>query len=261
MMRKRVLCVALLALVAAALLVTGCRGTYVTGSGNLETRQMDYDDFSKLEVSYAFDVDVTRGDSYEVSITMDDNLFDYLRVGVSGQTPEIGMRQTRWYRNATLRATVTMPDLTGLNVSGASHVEAIGFNSTDPLDMDVSGASSVEFDNVVAGDVGFDVSGASTVSGTIDFADGVMEVSGASTVELEGSADDVSIEASGASRVRLGDLPVTDAWVELSGASTANINASGTIDCDLSGASHLTYTGDATLGSVDTSGASTISHE
>jgi len=52
-----------------------------------------------------------------------------------------------------------------------------------------------------------------------------------------------------------------DAEINLSGASDATINASGRLDGDLSGASKLSYVGNPTLGSINTSGGSTISQK
>jgi hypothetical protein len=46
--------------------------------------------------------------------------------------------------------------------------------------------------------------------------------------------------------------------VEASGASRAEVNASGRLDAEASGASTVLYSGDPTLGRTNTSGASTI---
>jgi ribosomal protein L31 len=51
---------------------------------------------------------------------------------------------------------------------------------------------------------------------------------------------------------------VQDAHAEISGASNATVNASGTLSAEVSGASHLYYTGSPTLGDIETSGASSV---
>ena len=58
--------------------------------------------------------------------------------------------------------------------------------------------------------------------------------------------------------MKLAGFPAKDVTIELSGASNGSINASGIIDADLSGYSHLDYTGSATLGEVNVSGGSTV---
>ena len=69
-------------------LMLGCEFT-VTGSGDLDTREMDFDDFTRIEARQGFQVEVIRSDSYSVVITADDNLFDdHIRVSRGG--PEVG---------------------------------------------------------------------------------------------------------------------------------------------------------------------------
>ena len=56
-------------------------------------------------------------------------------------------------------------------------------------------------------------------------------------------------------------LPIKNADIELSGASNGTVNLDGTLNADLSGASHLYYAGEPTLGDIDISGASSISRK
>ena len=259
MTRERVIhgLLALALMVGALATITGC-GPAVTGSRKLEPREMDYSNFTKLNVGYTFEVEITRADSFFVSITLDDNLYDYLDVSQTGSTLRIRLKPGYSYLRTTQRATITMPDLRGLNLSGASRGDVSGFSSTDSLDIDLSGASSLDIDGVTAGSTDFDISGASKVSGSMEIADGDFNVSGASTVELEGTATDVTMNVSGASRMRLRDFAVDNADVVLSGASSATINAGGSLDVNASGASTVIYTGNSVLGDIDVSGASTV---
>jgi hypothetical protein len=137
-----------------------------------------------------------------------------------------------------LEAEITMPILTRVEASGASHVTLIGFDSPQTLRVVASGASSV--------------------GGEIQAGEMSIEASGASSISLAGGAANLVLEVSGASSVDLESFPVTDLRAELSGASSAVVNASGTLDVEASGASELSYLGNPTLGSVNTSGASTV---
>ena len=132
-----------------------------------------------------------------------------------------------------------MPQLSGLTVSGASRGDIYDFSSTEDVSIEVSGASRVNGD-ITAGNVEFDISGASTI-------------------QLEGSANDMVASVSGASRLNLGSFTVNNANVDFSGASSGTVNLDGRLDADLSGASRLWYIGEPTMGTIDTSGASTIS--
>ena len=227
--------------------VISSRVTSITGSGNVVTQEEDITGFDKVDVSHAFKVDISQGQAFSVVIRIDDNLVQYLEVVKQGSTLKIGLKPGRRYntrkitRKITMEAEVTMPELSGLELSGASQGTITGFESSKTLNVDLSGASHLRGD-IEAGDAWFDVSGASQMN-------------------LTGSAQDVVIDASGASQVDLSAFPVADAHVDASGASKATVNPSGQLDVNASGASHVYYVGSPTLGKIDTSGASSVNRK
>jgi len=97
------------------------------------------------------------------------------------------------------------------------------------------------------------------VTGDITAGNAEFDISGASSVELDGSANDIAADVSGASSLKLDDFTVSNANVDLSGASSGTVNLDGRLDADLSGASRLWYIGEPTMGDIDTSGASSVS--
>lgn len=226
----------LLGLLVGCLLL-GC-GADIAGSGNLATRAFDLAGFARVEAGSVFVIDIAQSSGFRVAITADDNLFQYLDVSVSGSTLRLRVRPGVSLSRATLRATITMPALEALSLSGAAKGNLTGFQSTAGLSLNLSGASDLT-GNVVAGDMR-------------------VEASGASRVTLTGSGGNLSLNGSGASKLDLGSLAVRDADVKLSGASHGTVNASGRLDAELSGASTLVYRGNPTLGRIETSGGSTL---
>lgn len=226
--------------ILATILLIGCAQVTITGSGNVVTQEEALSGFDKVDISQSFDVVITQGESFSVVIRVDDNLVEHLNVVKQGSTLKIGLKPNRNYiiRNATMEAEVTMPELVGLELSGNSDANLSGFESTKSLAVDLSGNSDLLGD-IQAGDSGFDVSGSSSV-------------------RLTGSAGDVTIDASGSSEVDLTDFPASDGTVDASGASTVIVNLSGRLNADASGSSNIYYLGDPTIGSIDTSGSSTI---
>jgi len=112
-----------------------------------------------------------------------------------------------------------------------------------------------------AGDIRFNISGASRVTGDITAGDADFDISGASTVELQGSGSNIVVDASGASHAKLADFPVNNANVKLGGASNGTVNLDGRLDANLSGASRLSYIGEPTMGTINTSGGSILSEK
>jgi len=192
----------------------------VVGSGDLVTEEKDFSDFTIVEVGSGFGVEIMQSSSYNINITADDNLLDYIEVFKTGETLTIRLKGSYSYQNVILRAEVTMPDLYELKFSGGTHGTVEGFTS------------SHEF---------------------------ILSLSGGSTISLEGAANNLRISASEGSHLYLSDFSVHDATVKLSGGSGATINLDGGLNANLSGGSKLRYIGDPTMGDINTSDGSTVS--
>jgi len=255
-MKKAIIIIAIVAAVAVTCTVLILRGwpEGLVGSGNLETEEYAFTNFTKVEISDAFDFEIKQSSSYSINVTADDNVIDHVRVSQDGQTLKISLE--RGLRigsvtlrigpgifplpgSVTLRAFVTMPQLHGLTASGASNGTVSDFSSTEDLDITVSGGSRVTGD-ITAGNVEFNISGGSTI-------------------QLEGSANDMDANVSGGSHFNLDAFTVNNADVNFSGASTGTVNLDGRLDANLSGASTLWYIGEPTSTDINTSGASTVS--
>lgn len=222
------------------IMLTGCIPVTITGSGNVVTQEELLTGFNRVDISHSFKVDISQGESFSVVIRIDDNLVEHLNVIKQGDTLKIGLDPTRDFniRNATMQAKITMPELTGLDLSGSSDANITGFNATENLTVDLSGSSSLVGD-IEAGDIRIDLSGSSDM-------------------KLAGSGADLTIDISGSSDLDLAELPAVNARVSASGSSSAVVNASVRLDVEATGASDIYYLGDPTLGTISTSGSSTI---
>jgi len=210
-----------------------------TGSGNVVTQEEAISDFDKVEISHSFDVDIKQGDAFSVVIRVDDNLVEQLQVEKFGSTLKIGLKPgVSLVTNATLDAEISMPELAGIDLSGASDAQISGFKSTNNLTVDLSGSSSLK--------------------GDIEASDANFDVSGSSDANLTGSGGNLTLDASGSSDVDLSEFPVADAEIDASGASAVTVNASGRLDVNASGASDVYYLGNPTMGTIETSGASSV---
>lgn len=227
-----------------ATLLAGCRiaDSHVTirGSGNVVTQEEGLSEFDQVDVSQAFRVNIRQSETFQVVIRVDDNVVEHLDVRKTGDTLRIGLKTNRSYslREVTLEAEVAMPELTGLELSGASRATIRGFTLSKALAVDLSGASDLRGD-LKARQARFDVSGSSQLT-------------------LNGSATDVTVDASGASIVNLEDFSAGDADVKASGASSVTVNASGVLNGEASGASRIYYLGNPELERQEVSGVSAI---
>jgi hypothetical protein len=224
----------------ALAMLFGCAQIPITGSGNLVTQEEPIIGFDKVDISHSFEVDISQGESFSVIIRIDDNLVEHLQVVKEGSSLKIGLDPNRNYTasKATMTAEVTMPELTGLDLSGASHATISGFKSTNDFSVDLSGASSLV--------------------GDIEAAKTSFDLSGGSDANLSGSGQKTTIDAAGSSQIDLSNFLVADVMVNASGGSTATVNTSGRLNADASGASQVYYLGDPILGEIDSSGSSSV---
>lgn len=231
------------------------------GTGSIITKEMDFSDFTNVEVDSTFNVEITRSDSYRVTIAANKRLFNHINVTKSGNTLRVSLKlfRFRFHMRPTLEVRIAMPILNKLRLSGATKTVVTGFSSQDGFVLNLSGASRLDID-MEAGEANFEISGASRVSGSMKVGDAEFTLSGASRVAISGSANNVILSAWGASKLYLADFALNDANVHLKGASRAMINVNGKLDLDMSGASRLNYNGNPTLRDVDISGASRLHH-
>jgi len=263
-MKRHLITITVLLLVSAVILVLpGCYGINVngnvTGSHDLETREFNFTDFNSVEIMSPFQVEITRSNVCLVSVTANDNIFDYIEVTQVGDTLRIRLKPFFSFRSITLRASITMPDLGALDMSGASSVNLTGFQTNNDVEIVVSGASRLDITSLQAVDVTMEISGASRATGFMKCESASFEVSGASYLELNGSAEGARLDASGASSLRLQGFYLLHASVILSGASNGNVEVNGTLDVDITGASRLVFGGNPQLGKVDVTSASSLS--
>ena len=148
-----------LSLVVVVLLLAGCCAvpfrTQLAPSGPLVTKDYDLSNFTAVAAGSAFEVEITRSDSYGVSVTVNQSLVESLEVSVSGNTLHISLKPNVGLTGAaTMKAKVTMPELIGLDLSGASRTTLAGFNSGKSLKSEVSGASTLR-GGLTCGDASF----------------------------------------------------------------------------------------------------------
>ena len=257
----------LVIVLGAVLLVGGLTALYFTGFSPFSrtiTEEKDFRDFKTVKVGNAFRVEIIKSSSYSISIIADSNIIDDIEVFKTGDVLTIRIAPPKEYQviqARTLRAEITMPDLYGLELSGATHGTVKGFSSTLKLVLIVSGASSLDLTDMSAGEVEAEVSGASDVEGNLMASgDAQFTVLGASSLKLDGEANNLVVdECSGASSMDLSNFPVNDASVDLSGASQGTVNLDGRLDANISGASRLEYIGEPIMGDINIYDSSSIS--
>ncbi len=206
------------------------------GSGVKATEQRNAGNFTKLDVSSAFEVTLSQGTKAELIIEADDNLLSEIATVVSGGRLSIYVKD-RVKPITKMKIYLTFVSLDDIELSGAVKLHSEEVMSFDRLNLGLSGASSIDLEG--------------------NFQKLNVDLSGASGLKLSGQAESAFLESSGASNLALLNLSVRKMKLDLSGASNADVWATESLRVEASGASKVKYKGNPQL-TVNTSGASTV---
>ena len=257
-MEKSILIVACTVIMITAVLLTGCVAPIIEkDAGPTVSRNYDFTDFTSIEIGHAFKLEVTRADTYSISISASEDVFNQIDVSKTGNKLEISLDTLIFRSYRSPRVKITMPELRGLYLSGASEGNVKGFRSSQDFDLTLSGASELDMD-METGAFECEISGASEVTGYLKATSCDIVLSGASQIDLEGSGGNIRLGASGASQVDMANFSVNNADINFSGASDGSLDINGRLDVTLSGLSILEFSGNPTLGDFNLTGGSEL---
>ena len=195
--------------------------------------------FTKLEVSSAFKVVLTQGKTEKLVIDAGDVDMKQIITEVKGGKLNIRLKNATFDRRFSgITIYLTFNTLTYISVSGAVQLKGTNEMSFNDLEIEGSGASSISL-NIAAKKLSCDLSGASTAT-------------------LAGQTTKFDVEVSGASKLDAVSMKSKVCNVDVSGASTAKVNASEKLKVDGSGASSVRYSGNPAIVESDLSGAASM---
>ena len=254
---------------SALVLIAFCSCNKITLSGNNITKEFSIEgSYTELVVENAFDVTVSDAVS-QITVTTDENVMPKVVVEKDGDKLKIHLKPLSINFGTDLELKVVLPynaDLTSVDLSGASEFYSEYGLAGETVEVELSGASDFYCD-IEADTIDMDLSGASNVEGTIDASELDLEMSGASDATLRGQVTTLDLDLSGASSIKETISGSSYGFEcdfcngEMSGSSDAYIHCNLMIKVDLSGASDLHYTGNASTTDSTTSGGSNISHD
>ena len=272
--------------IAAVIMALPSFAADVVKSDRPVTKDYNLKGFYGIDAGSIVEVQLTKSETWKVSVTLPEALEDYLDVKMNNGKLSINLRQAplkirKNYGTWVVTATVSMPELRSLNLSGA-----IKFSCDDSFDlgngtfkMDLSGASKAKGLDIIAKELVMDMGGAASadlagdfhvariemggaakchfninadeldqeISGAAkayhsgEFGSIELEASGAGVFSFTGSAEKIEIEGSGASKIETSKGKAIAVEATLSGATYCEVNALENLKVDASGGSSLRY--------------------
>lgn len=208
----------------------------------------DYEGFTGIYASNAFQVTVDQSSTYSIKVTVDPDYAQYLNVKKENgilflQFSEELPRKLRTSSSKIVSAKVSMPSLTAVSLSGSADMVCKGaFQAAmGETKIEMSGSSTLKGYVIECPEVDIEVSGSSHLECGVKSGEVDVELSGASKIVLTGTAKELDAEVSGASGLHAQDLATEEASVEVSGASKAQVAPKKELKVSASGASTCIY--------------------
>ncbi len=220
--------------------------TWVTTRNGLECRDCNSDnsamnnnfsDFNAIDLSGAFDATIRQGDEYAVELTGPDGERSKYDVYQSGKTLVIEYEgrgkfdfKLKDIDVDRVRISITVPNL--------QSVEAVGYGR-------------LRLDELTSDDLYIDLKGPIRARGVLTAKNVTINLTGSAEADFSGTAESLNAEINFASRLDADNLEVTDAVVEASGASTAELNVTGSLNIEEGIGSSVEYRGNPRVVVVD----------
>lgn len=225
-----------IALMSVAVLASSCLFAVneVNGDGDIVTEERDHDGYTQVSLSGVGNMVLAEGDSFSLTIRTDANLMEYIETSVRGDTLVVELRSGHNVDPSDgIDYTVTLPELTGLEVSGVGQID-IGTLEAGDLSVSVSGVGGVTI-------------------GDLDAESVTVDLSGVGSIEIDGETATLDVSASGTGSFDGGDLRADDGVVESSGVGSVTVWVTDTLDISASGVGSVRYHGSPSL-TADASG-------
>ncbi|HEY70462.1 MAG TPA: DUF2807 domain-containing protein [Anaerolineae bacterium] len=225
----------LLVLVVTALSLAGCGFVLnlpsleprIEGSGNIISEVREVSGFTRIVLSGAGDLTITQGDGHALTVRTDDNLMDYVKTEVLGDTLVLGF--TDEARSKNLRPTqgwnyeITIEELEDIAISGAGMITSDSIQG-DELKISISGSGDIRLPDL-----------------RIDDLD--IHISGSGEIEMIGEATRQRFTIAGSGDIDAGDLQGEDVNVAIQGSGNVTVWASETLLVMIAGSGDVNYYG------------------
>ncbi|MFC1553735.1 head GIN domain-containing protein [candidate division KSB1 bacterium] len=199
-------------------------GERIEGSGNIITKNLDLSEFNSVNFSTAGKVYVKQGNNQSVSLSVDDNIMEYIVAEVKSGKFHIGKESEVRLKDFKLEVRITMRDLESLSTSSAGDIIGEGKFTAD--------------------DVRFSVSSAGDMTIEIDAETIETNLSSAGDFRISGSAKTHDVTVSSAGDLKAFDLITESTTVGASSAGDAEVYATKTLNASISSAGSVYYKGD-----------------
>jgi hypothetical protein len=183
--------------------------------------------FTKVNFGISGDLKIKIGPEFSVVLEGVRNDLEEVITELSGDKLLIKQENWRFRFNEKVNVYITMPELTGLGVSGSGKAEILdAINNADNLSLSVSGSGRLLTAGLITDNLNCSISG----SGNI-------------TIGSEGNADNGDISISGSGNYSGEAFEIDNLKISVSGSGNCLCKAGDSLNATISGSGNVTYKG------------------
>ncbi len=222
--------------VAASLFSLSSCINCVEPQGEVTTENIKLDNFTKIEVAIPANIKIITGDSAKISITACESYITAITHTVRrGKLKLEGDICNA--NNDEVNIVITLPELSGISISGSASTFSKMPVRTDELELEISGSGQISL-NVFANSI-------------------ISEISGSGEININGTCQKLKVEIAGSGEFKGLGLNSYKASIEIAGSGRASVFALNELDVEVAGSGVISYSGEPKL-SVDIAGSGLV---
>ncbi|MDR1918749.1 MAG: DUF2807 domain-containing protein [Tannerellaceae bacterium] len=260
----------------------------IKGNGKVTTRTIQISDYDEISLAGSMDFEYEQSDAAPfLSITVDENIFEYLRAEVKNGELIIGSKQEANRGNGySLQPTVFRVKSNSRNFKTLKQAGSGSFVVLSPLrvgalQLHTAGSGNVELKQALTGDelkINLAGSGNVTAKGTVKVKEAHLSLSGSGQVKtsgieveslhcslsssggirVEGSAQEANYSLAGSGSIKAYDCKATRVKASLTGSGRIETHAVESLSANTMGSGSITYKGSPTSVKENTTGSGSI---
>jgi hypothetical protein len=230
----------------------------VKGTGQSIDKKIDVSDFKGIDVSSGFDVILVQGNSESLTLTAQENLFEYITARVENGTLKIYTRNNL-RPTQPMKARITFKEISDLKVSGGGDTHGETPLNTEALNVAISGGG--DFSSVInSEEMKCKISGGGDAKIEGKIKDYDISVSGGGDLDSKISAGSISCRINGGGDLYLrNEALASKAEIEINGGGDVDMQISAEkLKCSVSGGGDAVISGQASEFEINIDGGGDV---
>lgn len=218
-----------------SILLTSCSADdmYITGEGEIVTKEIELNDLKGVESNGDFKVYVKSGDIQKIEVKGHANIIDRLKHNVDNEIWSIDLESGN-YRDANLSIYITVPTINYFSLNGSGRIEVGDFYSESEVKAFINGSGTISFEeNYGCENLKISIDG----SGKINTSESFMNLVNLS-IEINGSADYYGFP-----------LEAKNCDLFIGGSGTCDVYSEDILNVKINGSGRVNYKGNPKVNS------------